>query len=89
MTVALSWGSVSQSFAGRRSVQGSRDCSGGSVQDYLTEVCDPACQDPATLKQVADAIGQSPVQHFGLLQDGYRVGALGHVRQRGGNCGVD
>ena len=79
MTVSLSWSSVSRSFAGRRSVQGSRDCSGGSVQDYLTAVCDPACQDPATAKRVADAIGQSPVEQFGVLQDGYRIGPLPHA----------
>ena len=86
MTVALSWGSVSQSFAGRRSVQGSHDCSGESVQDYLTAVCGPACQDPATVKQVADAIGQSPVEQYGVLQDGYRIGPLPHAAHEADAC---
>ena len=78
MTVAISWGSNSQSFAGRRAIPGSRDCSSASVQDYLAEVCGLACRDPATARQVADAMARSPVGHFDELEDGYRIGPLSH-----------
>ncbi len=79
MKVTLSWGSSTKSFAGRRAVPGSHDCSGGSVQDYLTQVCGSACRDPTTARQVADAFGKDPVGQFDLLEDGYRVGPLPHA----------
>ena len=76
MTVSISWGSNVQSFAGRRAIQGSHDCSRASVQDYLAGVCGLACRDPAAAKQVADAIARNPVKEFDELEDGYRIGPL-------------
>ncbi len=88
MRVTLSWGSSTKSFAGRRVVPGSHDCGGGSVQDYLAAVCDPARQDPVTVEQVANAISQSPVEQFESLQDGYCIGPLPHAAHDVITCSV-